>query len=119
MSQTQKSPAPVAAGCEAQYQNKHPDYSTIARRIKANRRYERATIALLNGSVDRPKLDKIVGTTNAPMYVLWLREMGLTIDMERINSHDRDKRPSWYGRYSLSSTDRQNLRKAFTELGGK
>lgn len=115
---TQKRKSPAATG-QSRIQSVQRKYTTIARHIKANRRYMRATIALLNGSVDRPKLDKIVGTTNAPMYVLWLREMGLTIDMERINSHDRDKRPSWYGRYSLSSTDRQNLRKAFAKLEAK
>jgi len=31
MSQTQKSPAPVAAGCEAQYQKTHDDYATATR----------------------------------------------------------------------------------------
>ena len=91
MSQTQKSPAPVAAGCEAQYQNKHPDYSTIARRIKANRRYSRTADAILSGPVDRPDLDKIVGTTNSP----------------------------WYGRYHLSKADRDGLRHALAMLGVK
>lgn len=113
-----KRKSPAATG-QSRNQKMPLNYSTIARRIKASRRYSRATNAMLRGPVDRPELDKIVGTTNAPMYVLWLREMGLTILMERINSHDRDKRPSWFGRYHLSSTDRQQLRKAFAELGVK
>jgi len=119
MTQTQKSPAPVAAGCEAQYQNKQPDYSTIARRIKANRRYSRTAGAILSGPVDRPDLDKIVGTTNSPEYVRLLRELGLTIDMERINCRDRDTMRTWYGRYHLSKADRDGLRHALAMLGVK
>lgn len=119
MSQTQKSPAPVAAGCEAQYQNNRPDYITIARQIKANRRYMRATTAMLSGHVDRPDLDKIVGTTNAPEYVRLLRELGLTIEMERIKCNDRDAMRTWYGRHHLSHADREGLRKALAMQGGE
>ncbi|WP_300352307.1 hypothetical protein [uncultured Alcanivorax sp.] len=119
MSQTQKSPAPIAAGCEAQYPNKQPDYITIARQIKANRRYMRATTAMLSGHVDRPDLDKIVGTTNAPEYVRLMRKMGLTIDMERIKCNDRDAMRMWYGRYHLSQADRDGLRHAVVMQGVK
>ncbi len=111
-----KRKSPAATG-PIRNQSKQEHYTTIARRIKANRRYLRATLALLEGSVDRPKLDKIVGTTNAPMYVLWLRELGLSILTQRINGTDRDTRPSWWGRYHLSPADREGLRKAFAKLG--
>ena len=72
----------------------------------------RATTAMLSGHVDRPDLDKIVGTTNAPEYVRLLRDLGLTIDMERINCRDRDTMRTWYGRYHLSQEDRDGLHSA-------
>lgn len=119
MSQTQKSPAPVAAGCEAQYQNKHPDYSAIARHLKSNRRRMRAIKALLAGPVDRPHLDKVIGTTNAPEYIRQLKRLGLSFEMERINCRDRDTMRTWYGRYHLDMADREGLRHALAMQGGK
>lgn len=111
--------APSAANTEQTALLKdHSYYTKTAQTIRANARYSRATKALLQGPVDRPKLDKIVGTTNAPMYVLWLRDLGLTIDMERINCRDRDSMRSWYGRYHLDMADREGLRQALTMLGG-
>ncbi|WP_296029118.1 hypothetical protein [uncultured Alcanivorax sp.] len=119
MNQTQKSPAPVAAGSEAQYQNKHPDYSAILAKTNDSARLRRAVDVLLKGPVNRRDLDAVIGTTNAPAYVSRLKDLGLWIDCETLQGQDRYGQACRYGRYHLSQTHRDGLRHALTMQGVK
>ncbi len=119
MKQPQKSPAPVAAGCEAQYQNKHPDYSAILAKVSSSPRMRRAVDALMKGPVNRRDLDAVIGTTNAPSYVSGLKKLGLCIDCETLKGNDRYGQACRYGRYHLSQAHRDGLRHALVMQGGK
>lgn len=110
MSQTQKSLAPVAAGCEAQSQSNHPNYTAIAQKVNGSRRLRRAVSALVQGPVSRRDLDSIIGTTNAPEYVRQLNGLGLSVECERVKTRDQDGAPCRYGRYHLAKADREVLR---------
>lgn len=56
--------------------------------------------------IDRP-LIRIAGASNAPGLIFRLRYRGLEIPCERLESVDRDGKPCWIGRYSLSAQDRR------------
>ena len=72
-----------------------------------NRRELRAIKALLNRSIFRYELDRVVGCTNAPDLISRLRCKGLDIPCERVPGVDRDGRIVRPGRYSLTQRDRR------------
>ena len=57
----------------------------------------------------REHLDAYAGVSNGPMLVSQLRDKGLSIACEELRSIDRDGRPCWPGRYSLTFKGRQTL----------
>lgn len=103
-------------GKGAQQNKSASNFNTKSRKIGS---YLRRTIsALLTGKVDRSDLDKLVGTTNSPMFILGARELGLKIKMEKIFCKNRDGRQIWRGRYSLNPESRA-LANQLLERGAK
>jgi hypothetical protein len=72
-------------------------------------RQHRALCALWVGPVMREHLDAAAGCSNAPDLISQLRSKGVLIDMEFVDSIDRDGRPCRPGRYSLAPGAREAL----------
>lgn len=73
----------------------------------ASPRQRRALEALLRGPQSRRELDRIIGCTNAPEAVFYLRRLGMSIPCRLLRVRDRDGRPCCYGVYSLTPADRR------------
>lgn len=86
-----------------------PNSLDYARPPRLTPRQERAIECLVQGPAMREHLDAYAGVSNGPMLVKQLRDKGLSIDCQEIRSVDRDGRPCWPGRYSLTYRGRQTL----------
>lgn len=86
-----------------------PNSANYDRPPRFTPRQERAIECLIAGPVMREHLDAYAGVSNGPMLVSQLRDKGLSIDCEEIRSIDRDGRPCWPGKYSLTYKGRMTL----------
>ena len=66
-------------------------------------RIQRLIAALRNGPKMREQLDRAIGASNSPHYVMELRRMGYEVLCERVKSTDRDGNPCSPGRYTMVS----------------
>lgn len=71
---------------------------------------------LLAGSISREHADEIVGVSNTPDQIFKLRGYGLVIPCELVKTINRRGRKTVFGRYALTSPDRQ---KAHDLLAGR
>lgn len=80
-------------------------------------RMKRALEALLtHSSLTREQLDDIAGCSNAPGLVLEMRRAGLEVKCKQELIKDRDGRPCYRGRYSLTDTDKVLVRHWLAEV---
>jgi hypothetical protein len=75
----------------------------------SNPRQLRAIAAMLRRPISRQELDSVAGCANAPDLVAALRDMGLTINCDRIKFIDRDGLPCRPGVYSFTASDRRKV----------
>ena len=66
-------------------------------------RLKRLIAALRSGPQMRESLDRAIGASNSPHYVMELRRMDFDIACERLDRRDRDGRRCRPGRYTLLS----------------
>jgi len=71
--------------------------------IKFSPRQLRAIEGLAHGPKMREELDRWCGCSNGPELVRKLRIKGISIDCEEVRRIDRDGRPCYPGKYSLSA----------------
>jgi hypothetical protein len=75
----------------------------------SNPRQLRAIAALMRRPISRQELDSVAGCANGPDLISALRDMGLTINCDRIKFTDRDGKPCRPGVYSLTASDRRKV----------
>ncbi|MBF6990933.1 hypothetical protein [Cupriavidus sp. IK-TO18] len=75
-----------------------------------NPRHLRALQALIDRSLSREEIDRIVGCSNGPDLIADLRGLGLGkrgLPCQLVTGRDRDGRPTRYGIYYLSDLGRR------------
>ena len=73
----------------------------------SNPRQLRAIAALMRRPISRQELDSVAGCANGPDLIAALRDMGLTINCDRIKFIDRDGKPCRPGVYSFADKSRR------------
>lgn len=77
----------------------------------SNPREVRLLMALLQRSLSREALDRVVGCSNSPDHVMKLRRQHhLDLPCQRVAGSDRDGSPVRYGVYSATPKDRSMIR---------
>jgi len=77
----------------------------------SNPREVRLLMALLQRSLSREALDRVVGCSNSPDHVMKLRRQhNLDLPCPRVAGTDRDGKPVRYGLYSTTAKDRTKIR---------
>ena len=74
-----------------------------------NPRHLRVLAMLLHRPISRQQLDNIAGCANGPALVSDVRNLGLTVQCERIRFIDRDGNICRPGVYSLTIADRRKI----------
>lgn len=77
--------------------------------IRFTARQSRAVECLARGPAMREVLDGYIGCSNAPEIVRQLRNKGVSIDCQEVKSVDRDGKPCYPGKYSLTYKGRMTL----------
>jgi len=75
----------------------------------SNPRQLRAIAAMMRRPISRHELDSVAGCANGPDLISDLRDMGLTINCERIKFIDRDGFTCRPGVYSFTASDRRKV----------
>jgi hypothetical protein len=77
----------------------------------SNPREVRLLMALLQRSLSREALDRVVGCSNSPDHVMKLRRQhNLDLPCQRVAGTDRDGNPVRFGLYSTTAKDRTTIR---------
>ncbi len=86
----------------------------------SNPRQLRAIQAMLRRPISRQELDSVAGCANGPDLIAALRDMGLTINCDRIKFIDRDGFTCRPGVYSFTACDRRKVHQWLNrrKLGG-
>lgn len=111
MRQTQKAPAPGATGSEGTKQSINATHSTM------NPRALRLLRALTEQrEITREEADRIAHASNAPHYVMELRDRyGIPVRLRWKAGRDFDGRPTRYGIYFLDTEGRARARQLLGE----
>jgi hypothetical protein len=77
-------------------------------------------MALLQRSLSREALDRVVGCSNSPDHVMKLRRQhNLDLPCPRVAGTDRDGKPVRYGLYSTTAKDRTKIRALLSLMLGE
>lgn len=86
----------------------------------SNPREVRLLMALLQRSLSRDALDRVVGCANSPDHVMKLRRQhNLDLPCQRVAGTDRDGNPVRYGLYSTTAKDRTKIRALLSLMLGE
>lgn len=86
----------------------------------SNPREVRLLMALLQRSLSREALDRVVGCSNSPDHVMKLRRQhNLDLPCPRVAGTDRDGKPVRYGLYSTTAKDRTKIRALLSLMLGE
>ena len=75
----------------------------------SNPRQLRAIAAMMRRPISRQELDSVAGCANGPALISDLRDLGLTVDCDRIKFIDRDGFTCRPGVYSFTACDRRKV----------